>query len=74
MCALSEPTRGLKFDRRLIQRRGWVDPEELRRYLDALPDVSDKIRRPEESEEPGRNASPGEGESEGGSGKPPAGA
>jgi len=71
---VSEPTRGLKFDRRLLQRRGWVDPEELRRYLDALPDVSDKIRRPEESEEPTQSHSPGGSQSEGGSGEPPAGA
>jgi len=68
---VSEPTRGLKFDRRLLQRRGWVDPEELRRYLDALPDVSDKIRRPEEAGDPTQRMPSGDGGS--GTGEPPAG-
>jgi len=37
-------TRKLKFDRRLLRRRGWVDPEELEKELADLPDVSDKAQ------------------------------
>lgn len=33
----------LRFDRRLQSRRGWIAPEELERYLESLPDVSDKL-------------------------------
>ena len=33
----------LKFDQRLQTRREWVSEEDLREYLAALPDVSDKI-------------------------------
>jgi len=32
----------LKLDRRLIRRRNWIPSKELRRELDALPDVADK--------------------------------
>ena len=32
----------LKLDRRLIRRRNWISSDELRRELDALPDVADK--------------------------------
>jgi len=75
---VSDASRGLKFDRRLTRRRGWVDPEELRRYLDALPDVSDKIRTPEEAEGAGGaggRGTPGEGDAATGreTGEPPAG-
>lgn len=38
----------LRLDRRLTRRLGWIPPEELQRELDALPDVSDKVRPPEE--------------------------
>ena len=34
--------RKLKFDRRLLRRRGWVDPTELAKELADLPDVSHK--------------------------------
>ena len=37
-------TRKLKFDRRLLRRRGWVDPEELEKELADLPDVSHKAQ------------------------------
>jgi len=37
-------TRNLKFDRRLLRRRGWVDPGELEKELADLPDVSDKAQ------------------------------
>lgn len=40
--------KNLRLDRRLTRRLGWIPPEELQRELDALPDVSDKIRPPEE--------------------------
>lgn len=66
--------RRLKFDRRLMQRRGWTDPQELRSYLDSLPDVSDKIRPPEEAAESGEEGAPqGEPGSRGGEtgGTPP---
>jgi hypothetical protein len=32
----------LRFDRRLVGRRGRVRPEELEREIERLPDVSDK--------------------------------
>ena len=32
----------LRFDRRLVGRRGRVRPEELAREIERLPDVSDK--------------------------------
>jgi hypothetical protein len=34
--------RNLKFDRRLLRRRGWIDAEELAKALADLPDVSNK--------------------------------
>ena len=45
-------TRKLKFDRRLLRRRGWVDPEELEKELADLPDVSHKAQPLGEDEEP----------------------
>jgi len=45
-------TRRLKFDRRLLRRRGWVDPEELEKELADLPDVSHKAQSLGEGEEP----------------------
>jgi hypothetical protein len=44
--------RNLKLDRRLLRRRGWIDPEELERELADLPDVSDKAQPPGEEEAP----------------------
>ncbi len=38
----------LRFDKRLIRRRGWVSREEVESELETLPDVSDKIDSPEE--------------------------
>ena len=32
----------LRFDRRLMGRRGWTDPKEVERELEALPDVAEK--------------------------------
>ena len=45
-------TRKLKFDRRLLRRRGWVDPEELEKEFADLADVSHKAQLQGESEEP----------------------
>lgn len=39
----------IRLDRRLIRRRNWIPANELRRVLDALPDVTDKMA-PVESE------------------------
>ena len=33
----------VRFDRRLANRRGWVEPGAQKEYLENLPDVSDKI-------------------------------
>ena len=41
----------LKFDKRLVHRRGWIKQEELKTELAALPDVADKIA-PDEPEPP----------------------
>ena len=45
-------TRKLKLDRRLLRRRGWVDPKELEKELADLPDVSHKAQPLDEDEEP----------------------
>jgi hypothetical protein len=45
-----DSTRKLKNDRRLIHRRGWISKTEYQKHLDTLPDVSDKIAPPEDSE------------------------
>jgi hypothetical protein len=59
----ADSTRKLKTDRRLIHRRGWISKSELQKQLDALPDVSDKIAPPDDSE--------GEGEALTGAEAPP---
>jgi hypothetical protein len=47
-----ESLRNLQLDRRLLRRRGWIDPEALEKELSSLPDASDKIDpREEEPEE-----------------------
>jgi hypothetical protein len=50
--------RNLELDKRLARRRGWIEPERLRQALETLPDVSEKVARPEEGAETA--ASPGE--------------
>jgi hypothetical protein len=42
-----------RLDRRLLRRRNWVNPKQLAKELEALPDVSEKIRPPEEGQETG---------------------
>ena len=39
----NEAAARLKFDRRLAQRRNWVEREELENELASLPDCADKI-------------------------------
>ncbi len=51
----------LKLDRRLSRRRNWISSDELRRKLDALPDVADKaapieVDEGESNEEPTASA------------------
>jgi hypothetical protein len=46
-----DSTQNLKTDRRLIHRRGWISKTEYQKHLDALPDVSDKIAPPDDSED-----------------------
>jgi hypothetical protein len=48
--------RKLRLDRRLMDRRGWIAPQELEHELAALPDVSAKIAP---SEDTGAAASEG---------------
>lgn len=40
----------LQYDKRLRLRNGWISKEETQSYIDALPDVSDKIAVKEEEE------------------------
>ena len=40
----------LKFDRRMEQRRGWLEPGEREAHLESLEDATDKIH--DGSEEP----------------------
>ena len=57
-----ESMKKLRLDRRLLHRRGGISAKELKKALDALPDVSDKLTTLGE-------ANPGE---ESGTGTPPA--
>ena len=56
---MSDHDLGLKLDRRLLRRRGWIDPAELERELEALPDVSDKIQPPDADGPEGSKPPPG---------------
>ena len=56
---MNDRDHGLKLDRRLLRRRGWIDPAELERELEALPDVSDKIQPPEADVPEGSESPPG---------------
>jgi hypothetical protein len=53
-----ESMKTLRFDKRLIRRRGWVSREEIERELETLPDVSHKIDSPEEKESQQERAAP----------------
>ena len=43
---LGEAIQALKLDRRLVNRRGWVEESELARALSQLPDVKEKAAEP----------------------------
>lgn len=47
---MTDYTRSLRLDKRLLRRRGWIDSSELERELGSLPDVASKIQPPEEPE------------------------
>jgi hypothetical protein len=49
----NESIEKLRIDNRLRRRRGWISDADLQTELDALPDVSDKIREPDEEETEG---------------------
>ena len=49
--------RKLRLDRRLLDRRGWLSPEDRERELAALPDVSAKIAPMDEPETPDSSSS-----------------
>lgn len=44
--------RKLRLDRRMLDRRGWISPQEQERELAALPDVSAKIAPTEDAATP----------------------
>ena len=48
----------LRLDKRLIQRRGWISPDDLERELEALPDTSEKVAPDEELESSATPPSP----------------
>ena len=45
-----DSTERLRLDRRLTHRRGWLSKAEREKSLAELPDVSDKIAPPEDSD------------------------
>jgi hypothetical protein len=54
--------KALRFDRRMLRRRGWITPEELEQQLTSLPDVADKVKAgEEESSAPAPDAPAGGG-------------
>ena len=46
----NESIEKLRLDRRLHSRRGWIAEKDLQAELDALPDVSDKIKQQDDGE------------------------
>ncbi len=50
----------LKYDKRLVHRRGWIKQKELETELAELPDVADKIAldEPEEPATPAPESDP----------------
>lgn len=49
---LDDALRDLKFDRRMLERRGWTPRVEVERALAELPDVTDKAAPPDASATP----------------------
>jgi len=45
-----ESMANLRLDRRLLRRQGWIRPEQLRKELEALPDVVEKGERAVDAE------------------------
>ena len=45
-----ESVERLRFDRRLLRRRGWVEDGDYEAHLEALPDVSSKMTTGAEEE------------------------
>ena len=54
-----EANKRLKFDRRLINRRGWVSKAELEDALESLPDLSHKISPIDEESTEAASGQPG---------------
>lgn len=48
---------GLRFDRRLARRPGWLPDQEHEAQLATLPDVSEKVWDPERDGSPGASSS-----------------
>jgi len=38
-----EHLKGLRLDRRVLRRRGWISPEELEQELSQLPDLAANV-------------------------------
>jgi len=54
--------KALRFDRRMLQRRGWITHEELEQQLSSLPDAANKVKAgEEESSTPAPDAPAGGG-------------
>jgi hypothetical protein len=57
-----ESVNRLRFDRRLEQRRGWVEDADKAAYIENLPDVTDKMTRgadePEEADSTDAQSAP----------------
>jgi hypothetical protein len=51
----------LRLDQRLRRRRGWLSGDEREKELASLPDVSDKIGRPDEPAEGSDDGTQAEG-------------
>ena len=48
----SKSIEALKYDRRMANRRNWIQKSELDAVLENLPDATDKIAPPEEEDAP----------------------
>ena len=55
--------KNLRFDKRLLRRRGWISAEEFARELESLPDAEPRAERIAVLETPKSRAEPPEGKS-----------
>jgi hypothetical protein len=55
--------RNLRFDKRLLRRRGWLSPDELERVLAELPDAAEQAEWTQVEEPRPAPAAPREQES-----------